>query len=587
MHTEKKLTGYASIDKPWLKHYSEEALKVKLPECTIYEYVKEKNKENYKKTAINYLGRKISYKEMFGSIEKAAKAFSALGVKEGELVSMCMLTMPQTVYSIYALNKLGAICNLIEPRTNASLIRDRINACGSKVLVVVDVFLPKIIEIVGETSLEKIIVVPVSKSMPALTTMVFKLTKGRRLPKIPRNPKFLSWDKFIVLGRDKTVTAKTYEKNYPAAIIYTGGTTGVSKGAILSNDCFTAMAAEAYYDAPTLFTGERFLEIMPPFIAYGLIFGHFIPFCAGLENCLVPVFVPEKFADYVLKYKPNHVIGVPTFFESLANNKKISKKDLSFLTSCITGGDKLLVATERHINAIYKDRGCKNAIMKGYGMTEMGSAATFTVNENCNIEGSVGIPSQYNIVKVIDPNTGEELKYNEQGELCMTGPTMMLGYFNNEKETKNVMRKHADGLTWIHTGDIGYVTEDGIVYIVDRIKRMIIRPDGHNVWPSLIENVIVKHAAVSDCAVVGLPNNEYENGKIPTAFIVLKEGILPSDALISEIDAISKKHLPERDVALAYHFVEALPLTLLGKIDYRALEKKHLKEIKASINSKK
>ena len=585
MHTEKKLTGYASIDKPWLKHYSEEALNVQLPQCTIYEYIKEKNKENGKKVAINYLGKKISYGKMFNSIEQTAKAFSALGIKEGELVSMCMLTMPETVYSIYALNKLGAICNLIEPRTNASLIKDRINACSSRVLVVVDVFLPKITEIVGETSLEKIIVVPVSESMTALTTAVFKLTKGRRLPKIPHDPKFMSWTKFIGSGRNKTAKAKAYEKDYPAAIIYTGGTTGVSKGALLSNDCFTAMAAEAYYDAPTLFAGERFLEIMPPFIAYGLIFGHFIPFCAGLENCLVPVFVPEKFADYVLKYKPNHVIGVPTFFESLANNKKIRKKDLSYLTSCITGGDKLLVATERHINAIYKDRGCKNAIMKGYGMTEMGSAATFTINESCNLEGSVGIPSQYNIVKVIDPESGKELKYNQQGELCITGPTMMLGYYKNEKETENVMRKHSDGLTWIHTGDIGYVTEDGIIYIVDRIKRMIIRPDGHNVWPSLIENVIAKHTAVSDCAVVGLPNNEYENGKIPTAFIVLKEGYTASEDLVLEIEDLSKKHLPERDIAMAYRFCDSLPLTLLGKVDYRTLEKRHSVENKKEKNA--
>ena len=580
MQRETNLTGYASIDKPWLKYYSEEALKVKLPECTIYEYILEKNINNHNKTAINYLGKKISYGNMFDNIERVAKAFSALGVKDGDLVSMCMITMPETVYSIYALNKLGAISNLIEPRTNADLIKDRINAAKSKILVVVDVFLPKIMKIADKTTLERIIVVPVSASMPMLTTAVFKLTKGRKLMKAPSIDMYQTWNKFLRAGHGATVTAKKYAKNYPAAIIYTGGTTGVSKGALLSNDCFTAMAAEAYYDAPTLFTGKRFLEIMPPFIAYGLIFGHFIPFCAGLENCLIPVFVPEKFGDYVLKYKPNHVIGVPTFFESLANNKKIRKKRLDFLTSCITGGDKMLVATERHINTIYKDRGCKNAIMKGYGMTEMGSAATFTVSDACNIEGSVGIPSQYNIVKVIDPGTGKELKYNEQGELCITGPTMMLGYYNNDRETANVMRKHDDGLTWIHTGDIGYITEDGIIFIVDRIKRMIIRPDGHNVWPSLIENVIAKHPAVSDCAVVGLPNNEYENGKIPTAFIVLKDGFKPSDEIIAEIDALSKKHLPERDVAMAYRFCDELPLTLLGKVDYRALEKRHSKEVK-------
>ena len=568
------LTGYPSIDKPWLQFYSDEALKVELPKCTVYEYVLDKNKDNLASPALNYFGKRISYGQMFDSINAVASAFSKLGVRSGEFVSLCMLTMPETVYSFYALNKLGAISNMIEPRTNAELIKKRINACGSKVLLVVDVFLPKILEIADETPLEKIIVVPIIGSMPGTTKCMFKLSKGKMLPKMPSDTRYQYWNSFVKGGADHPHEPKAYEKDYPAAIIYTGGTTGVSKGAILSNDCFTSMAAEAYYDAPTLFTGKRFLEIMPPFIAYGLIFGHFIPFCARLENCLIPVFNPRKFADYLLKYKANHVIGVPSFFETLVKSEKVRKKDLSFVTSCITGGDKMLVETERQINKFFAEHGCKNPVMKGYGMTEMGSAATFTACLKCNVEGSVGITSQHNNVKVIDPSTGEELKYNQQGELCLTGPTMMLGYHNNDKETSNVMRKHADGKTWIHTGDIGYITEDGIIYIVDRIKRMIIRPDGHNVWPSMIENVICKHPSVEDCAVVGLPNPTQANGKIPTAFIVVKQGITADDNLITDIDEFSKKHLPERDVAMDYNFCDALPLTLLGKVDYRILEKR-------------
>jgi len=572
MPAEKELTGYPSIDKPWLKYYSEEAINTPYPECTIYEYIFEKNKSNLTKPAIRYFDKSFTYDQMFSSIEDAAKGFSAIGVKKGELVSMCMLTMPETIYSIYALNKLGAVCNLIEPRTNAELIKDRINDSKSKILVVVDVFLPKILQIVNQTELEQIVVVPISNSMPLATKMGFKLTKGRKIPKI-NSAKYLYWKDFLRNGCNTESTFASYEKNQPAAIIYTGGTTGVPKGAVLSNDCFTAMASQAYYDSPTLFTKDRFLELMPPFIAYGLIFGHFIPFCAGLENCLIPVFEPKKFADLILKYKPNHVVGVPTFFESLANSKLLKGKDISYLISCITGGDKMLVATEKHINNVYKEHGCTNPIMKGYGMTELGSAATFTSTHECNIEGSVGIPTHYTTVKVINPDTGEELKYNQQGELCMTGPTMMMEYYNNPKETANVMKTHSDGQTWIHTGDIGYITEDGVIFIVDRIKRMIIRPDGHNVWPSQIENVITKHTDVSDCAVVGLPNPENKNGKIPTAFIVVKDGVATNEQLIENIDLFCKQRLPERDVAMAYRFIEKLPLTLVGKVDYRALEK--------------
>ena len=582
MEAKKKLTGYPSVDKPWLKYYTEEAINAKLPECTIYEYIYEKNKSNLNKPAIRYFDNCFSYSEMFSYIDKAERSFSAMGILKGDFVSLCLLTMPETIYCIYSLNKLGAISNLIEPRTNAELIRDRINESNSKILVVVDVFLSKILQIVEQTKLEKIIVIPISESMPRGVKLGFRTTKGRKIQSIPNDTKYMYWKDFLIRGKDHCPKPVKYEKNYPAAIIYTGGTTGVSKGALLSNDCFTAMAMQAYYDAPTLFTGGRFLEIMPPFIAYGLIFGHFIPFCAGLENCLIPVFEPKKFAKLVLKNKPNHVVGVPAFFENLANSNLLKGKKMDYLRTCITGGDKLLVSTEKHINDIYKLHFCPNPILKGYGMTEMGSAATFTVIKECNVEGSVGIPIHNVTIKVIDPNTGEELKYNQRGELCMTGPTMMLKYYNNQRETDNVMKKHADGLTWVHTGDIGYITEDGVVFIVDRIKRMIIRPDGHNVWPSVIENVITKHFAVLDCAVVGLANTENKNGKIPTAFVVIKDNITINDGLIEDIDSFCKKQLPERDVAMAYRFCDKLPLTLVGKVDYRALEKEaetHVKRL--------
>lgn len=571
MENYKEKTGYASIDKPWLKYYSDEAINTPIPQLTMFQYLKQCVYNNIDKPAIDYYGKKYTYQEMLERIENAAKAFAAMGVKKGDIVSLCVLTIPETVFSIYALNRIGAICNLIEPRTNPERIKERIVAAKSNVLVVVDVFLSKIMDIENEIKLKNVIVIPISESMPFFYKQFFKVTKGRKLPKI--NDKiYMLWSAFISLGKEIELKDIEYEKDMPAAIIYTGGTTGIPKGAVLSNESFTAMAIQAQYDAPTLFTGSRFLEIMPPFIAYGLVFGFFVPFCAGLENHLIPVFKPENFADLVLKKRPNHVVGVPSFFESLANSKKLGTKKIDYLVSSITGGDRLLESTEEYINNIYKEHNCKYHILKGYGMTEMGSAATYTSTPECNIPGSVGIPTHYTTVKVINSETGEELKYYEQGELCMTGPTMMLGYFNNEEETNKAIRKHPDGKMWVHTGDIGYITEDGIIYIVDRIKRMIIRPDGHNVWPSQIEEVIIKHPSVCDCAVVGMKPNFNENGRIPTAFIVVNQGIDKNEKLLEEIDMFSKQYLPERDVAMSYHFCDKLPLTLVGKVDYRALE---------------
>ncbi len=572
MSTEKKLTGYPSIDKPWLKYYSEEAIHSEVPECTIFEYIQDCNRGHLQRPALNYFGKQITYGQLFSRIHSAANSFSALGVQVGEIVSICMLTMPETTYTIYALNKLGAVSNLIEPRTNAERIKDRINAVHSRFLVVVDVFLPKILQIVDQTNLEQIIVVPLAQSMPIHTKIVFQLTKGKGIPRIPNEEKYMYWDTFMESGKHTNIVAAPYAENAPAAIIYTGGTTGIPKGALLSNTGMVTMAIHTLYAAPRLKEGKRYLGIMPPFIAYGLMFGQFIPLCTGLEIVQIPVFDPNQFDQLILKYKPSHVIGVPSFFEKLTTSKKAAKSNLGFLLCAITGGDKLLEETEAHINQFLSEHGCNYKVMKGYGMTEMGSAATFTTADETNLPGSVGIPGCCINVKAIDPASGDELPYNQHGEICLFGKTMMLGYYENSSETQKVMRCHADGQIWIHSGDIGYVNENGVVFIVDRIKRMIVRPDGHNVWPSQIEDVIMGYPTVKNCAVVGMPNPEGKNGKIPTAFIVVEDGVKANDALIDEIDRFSKTLLPERDVAMAYRFVDDLPLTLVGKVDYRALE---------------
>ena len=574
---QEQLTGYASIDKPWLKYYPEEALTAPLPECTIFEYIKEECKDRLQKPAINYFGQQTSYKEMFERIDATANALYKAGVREGDKVSFCMLTMPETIYGLYACNKIGAVFNSIEPRTNAENIKKRINTANSTVLVVADVFVKKILSIVNKTQLKTIIVAPITRSMPPFKRALVMAVKGYKIPKKPRKDKrFVGWDDFIASGKDTEAKQCEFKKNTPAAIIYTGGTTGVPKGAVLPNETFTVMVSQLKYDAPRFFTGKRMLEIMPPFIAYGLVCGFFLPFCAGVENCLIPVFKPKKFAKYVIKIKPNHVVGVPTFFESLANSNKLKGKKIDYLTSIVTGGDKLLESTEKHINDVYAAHGCKYPIIKGYGMTEMGSAVTLTATEECNLPGSVGIPCHHNIVKVIDPATGKELKYNEQGELCMTGKTMMLGYFNNPEETNKIFRREEDGRIWIHTGDLGYITEDGVIFVVDRLKRMIVRPDGHNVWPSQIEAVLSAHPAVKECAVVGLKNPNNKNGHIPTAFVVAKDDTY-LNKLETELDDFCKTQLPERDCAMAYRFVEELPMTLVGKVDYRTLEKQSLR----------
>lgn len=573
MAEEKKLTGFPSIDKPWLKFYPAEAFSTPLPECTLYEAVLKKNENRLENTAIEYFGRIITYRQMFAHIDAAARAFSAMGIKKGDTVSLCTLTTPEIAYAFYALNRLGAIANFIEPRTNPERIKNHTNNTKSKLLIVIDVFLGKINEIAEHISADRIIVVPLSGSMPRLKRAAFQISRGRKLSPIPANARFMSWSNFIEAGNGHTVEATPYEKGRPAAIVYTGGTTGIPKGAVLSNETFTIMDRHSVYCNPRMyFQGNCFMDIMPPFIAYGLVFGLFIPFCTGLKNIIIPVFEPSKFDKLILKHKPNHLFGVPAFFESLTKSKRAKRKNLSFLMSAITGGDKLLSHTEKEINEFFKEHGCQYTVLKGYGMTEMGSAATFTVTDECNAPGSVGVPCLTNDAMIIDRDTGKEVSYNEHGEICFTGPSMMLGYFNNDAETQKVFHRHDDGRIWIHTGDVGYMNEDGVIVVVDRMKRMIIRPDGHNVWPSQIETVIVQHPAIAECAVVGMPNPENDNGKIPTAFMVPRDEAEVTDKLTDDVDRFCKERIPERDCAMAYRIIAKMPMTSVGKVDYRALE---------------
>lgn len=365
-----------------------------------------------------------------------------------------------------------------------------------------------------------------------------------------------------------------YQKDTPAVVVHTGGTTGLPKGVVLSNENVNAIAHQYFYGLQPE-RRQRFLNIMPPFIAYGIAIGIHMPLCCGNTDILIPQFAPSEFASLMIKYKPNHFCGVPTHFDSLMDSPQMKDFDLSFLVSAGVGGDHLSLKNEEKINHFLKSHGSKHKVSKGYGMTETCSCSCSCLiyNDDSNEVGSVGVPLIGNTVAIYEIGSQKELPYNEQGEICVTGPTTMLGYYDNETETRKVIHRHADGSKWVHTGDVGYMTEDGLVYVVDRIKRIIVRTDGFKVYPSTIENVISKHESVTICAVVGVRDNGYSQGLLPQAFVVLKDGFAGREATVQkEIEVLCEKELAEYALPVAYTFLTALPLTAIGKVDYRALE---------------
>ena len=569
MPTEKKVTGYPSIDKPWLKYYTEEAINATLPECTIYEYLWESNKDYQSNVALNYFDRKITYGEVFENIDKATRSYSALGLKSGDIVTVCAVTIPETIYSFYGLNRLGVICNMVDPRTSEEGIREYIKEVNSKIVITIDVAYAKIVESIKGTAVEKIVVISPADSLPQPKKFLFKAFKAT---KIPNDNLHIKWNDLVVNGKDNESVIITYQKNTPCVIVHTGGTTGIPKGVMLSNDNLNTSAFQAIKSGFDFQRNHTWLNIMPPFIAYGVGNGLHLPLIVGMEVILIPSFNPNEFADLLNKYHPNHMVGVPSHYGNIIHNPKMQNKDLSYIIAPTVGGDAMDISLEKETNEFLAKHNCSYPACKGYGMSEVAAGVSICSSHDVNKIGSVGIPLTHTTMAIFDITTGKELPYNQEGEICMTGPNTMVGYYNNETETNNVIKKHDDGLMWVHSGDIGYIDEDGFVFIKDRIKRVIIRHDGFKVFPSLIEKTVdTNDNVVSNCAV-GIADTSHSQGKLPIVFAVLKDGC-NADTVKKELFELCQKELPEYVQPVDFVFIDKMPLTPIGKVDYRALEK--------------
>ena len=360
---------------------------------------------------------------------------------------------------------------------------------------------------------------------------------------------------------------------------------GVKKGDIITVvSVMTPEVIYAFYAADpiaqqfsaydTLFQkGQKLMNIMPPFIAYGYACGVHLPMVLGLTVVIIPNLDPAKLGSLVLKYKPEIMFGVPAHYQQLAADPKVQKKDLSFIHNYAAGGDAISLGAEKTVNEFLASHNVEYPMAKGYGMTEVASAATVAAGKN-NKPGSVGIPMVNTLVSAFEPGTDKELPIGQRGELCISGPATMKGYYNKPDETAMILHKHPDGRVWVHTGDIGYIDEDGFVYLDSRIKRLIIRHDGFKVFPSMIENVVSQHPAVHQCSVVGCADKDHVQGRLPFVYIVLTPAAagVKKKQLIQELRQMCEEELPEYVQPVAYKFVPELPMTPVGKVDYRKLE---------------
>ena len=560
---------YASQAKPWLKYYDQKFIDQTLPALSAFEYVCQRSKNHLNDTALEYYGRKFTYADLIVNVKKTAAALRGAGVKKGDIITVVSIMTPEIIALFYAADMIGATLNLVDPRYSVEGIREYIEEVDSHLLVCLNVVYERCRQAAKRTNVEKVIVLSPADSLPPVMAVGYKLTT-------PDKNKYASnvirWKQFIKGGEGQSTAAEPYDPDHACVVVHTGGTTGSPKGVMLTDDCFNGIALQ-FQAYPKLFhRGQKLMNVMPPFIAYGFACGIHLPLVLGFTVIIIPNLDPAKLGSLVLKHKPEHMFGVPTHYQQLAADPKLRDKDLSFIINYAAGGDSLSRGAEQTVNDFLAAHGARYPIAKGYGMTEVSSAATVAAGLD-NKPGSVGIPMVNTIIAAFEPGTDRELPIGERGELCISGPCLMKGYYNKPEETAILLRRHPDGRVWAHTGDMGYLDEDGFVFLDSRIKRMIIRHDGFKVFPSMIENVVSRHPAVHQCSVVGCTDKDHTQGRLPFVYIVLKADITAKKKqVIRELERMCAEELPEYVQPVAYKFISSMPMTPVGKVDYRQLE---------------
>ena len=569
-------TDNLSVKAPWIKNLGGVPAHLEYFQGSMYDKVAQiaVNYPNY--IAYDFMGGKVKYKDFIRKVDECARALAAIGVKEGERVTICMPNAPQAVIMFYAVNKVGAVANMVHPLSSEKEIEFYLKESASAVCITLDRFYGKFENIRGNVPLRSLIITSIKDVLSPVKRKGYYLAAGRKIKKVPANAEIVWWEKFLRDGADYHGPYHVVRKaEDPAVILYSGGTTGTTKGILLSNMNFNALSQQIIATNPMFKPGDKMLAVMPIFHGFGLGVCIHSMLSSGGRCLLIPRFNPQSYAKLLKKHKPNFIAGVPTLYEALLRLKTLNRVDLSCLKGVFSGGDSLSIELKKRFDAFLKEHNATIPVREGYGTTECVTASCLTPSHWAK-EGSIGLPFPDTFYKIVKPGTEEEVPYGEEGEICLAGPTVMMEYINNPEETANTLRRHADGLTWVHTGDLGMMDEDGFIYFRQRIKRMIVT-SGYNVYPSQIENVLDAHEYVHMSCVIGVPD-PLKMQKV-VAFVVLKPGLKVSqeeakEAILEHCSKYVAKYAMPADI----QFRDDMPKTLVGKVAYRILEEGELQK---------
>ena len=532
--------------KPWLKYYDYVPKTIDYPKKTMYEAISDVSLKYPERIAYDFLDNTSTYKEFLGDIDKFSNALYALGLRKGDRITICMPNCPQAIICFYAANKIGGITSMIHPLSPPKEVKYYLNISKSKYAITLDAFYGNFKDILDSTSVEKLILAKITDYLPTLKKIGFKLTTGRKIKKVPSDPR-VSWWKDLMENDYPKIEKLKIDSDELAVILYSGGTSGVPKGIELSNYNLNCLAMQASAQGPIV-EDDSVLSILPIFHGFGLGVCVHTFLIDGGKCILVPKFSADTVLNLIKTKKPAYMAGVPTLYAALARNPKISKVDFSCIKGAFCGGDHLPHDIKLEFeNAVAKSGG-KVVLREGYGLTESVTGVTI-MPKNTYRQGSVGIPISDMMIKIVKLDTFEEAPPGEEGEICVSGPTVMTGYLDHPEETEKTLKIHPDGRKWLHTGDAGYMDPDGFIYFKQRLKRIIIS-SGMNVYPSQIEDVLDSHPAVALSCAIGVPHPH--KMKSVKAFVSLKDSSKATKELEKELMELlsrtfDKMELPRRD----------------------------------------
>lgn len=565
------------VKTPWAGHMGDVPMHLNYFGGTMFEAV-EKTAEKYPNNiAFDFMGRSTTYSKLVNETVKCAKALKSIGIREGDKVTVAMPNCPQAIYMLYAINLVGGIANMIHPLSAEKEIEFYLNESESVTAVTLDQFYGKFENIRKNTKLNSIIIASVKDELSRPIKAGYMLTEGRKIQKIPADAPIIRWRDFMRMERFCFYNYKVKRTGEdPAVILYSGGTTGTTKGIVLTNRNFNALAQQVVAANPMFRPGDKMLAAMPLFHGFGLGVCVHTMLANGGRCILVPRFTAKSYAKLITKYKCNFIAGVPTLFEALLRIPSMENADLSSLKGVFSGGDSLSVELKKKLDKFLYDHKSVVQVREGYGTSETVTACCLTP-PHMSKKGSIGVPFPDTYIKIVKPDTDEELPYGEEGEILLAGPTVMKEYMKHPEETANTLRTHADGLTWVYTGDLGVMDSEGFIYFHGRAKRMIIS-SGYNVYPAQIENILDAHEYVQMSCVIGVPDT-YKMQKVK-AFVKLAQGVPANDETKEELMEYCRRQIAKYAMPYDIEFKEDMPKTLVGKVAYRRLEEEELLKIK-------